>query len=100
MSKADKTRFFFFNKKKGVYDLISNCSLKAYLNQTNTVGMKLFLDSKVTKHNEEVHCPTCEIIKSVYNFSHLIFEGNPYDCEKCKASCQVPNFPFKEQRQN
>ena len=57
---------------------------------------ELRVDNKVRKTIGEVYCPTgrkekcvCISTKKTTSF---------YDCKKCKASCNVLNIPFKEQK--
>ena len=42
----------------------------------------------------DVYCPTCRNEKCVETKNMTSF----YDCKKCKACCNVLNFPFKDQK--
>ena len=44
----------------------------------------------------EIYCPTCRNEKCVYLSTNKITSF--YDCEKCKACCNVLNIPFKDQK--
>ena len=45
----------------------------------------------------DVCCPTCRNEKCVYVSTNKTTKF--YDCKKCKASCHVVIFPFKEKNQ-
>ena len=44
----------------------------------------------------DVCCPTCRNEKCVYLSTNKTTSF--YDCKKCKACCNVLNFPFKDQK--
>ena len=57
---------------------------------------KLCVDNKVRETIGDVYCPTCRNEKCVYISTNQTTSF--YDCKKCKACCNVLNFPFKEQK--
>ena len=56
---------------------------------------ELCVDNKVRETVVDVFCPTCRNEMCVYFSSD---ETSFYDCKKCKACCNVLNFPFKDQK--
>ena len=57
---------------------------------------ELCVDNKVRETIGDVYCPTCRNEKCVYISTNKTTSF--YDCEKCKACCNVLNIPFKEQK--
>ena len=57
---------------------------------------ELCVDNKVRETIGDVYCPTCRNEKCVYISTNRM--TNFYDCEKCKACCNVLNIPFKDQK--
>ena len=62
--------------------------------QSTKYGKKqLFVDN--IKAIGDVYCPTCRNEKYVHISTKKTTSF--YDCEKCKACCDVLNVPFKDQ---
>ena len=57
---------------------------------------ELCVDNKVRETIGDVYCPTCRNEKCVYISTNKTTSF--YDCKKCKACCNVLNFPFKDQK--
>ena len=57
---------------------------------------KLCVDNKVRETIGDVYCPTCRSENCVYLSTNKTTSF--YDCKKCKACCNVLNFPFKDQK--
>ena len=66
--------------------------------QSTKYRMKeLYVDNKVRLTIGDVYCPTCRNEKCVYFSTNKMTSF--YDCEKCKACCNVLNLPFEDQKQ-
>ena len=90
-TKTDKTRFFIA-KKKMLHD-------KQLFNKApfqSTKYRKKELCEGNIKTIGDVYCPTCKKEKCVYIPTNETTSF--YDCKKCKACCNVLNFPFKDQK--
>ena len=57
---------------------------------------ELCVDNNVRETIGNVYCPTCRNEKCVYISTNKTTSF--YDCEKCKARCNVLNIPFKDQK--
>ena len=65
--------------------------------QSTKHGKKeLCVDNKVRETIGNVYCPTCRNEKCVYISTTKTTSF--YACKKCKASCNVLNIPFKDQK--
>ena len=54
---------------------------------------ELSVDNKVRESIGDVYCPTCRNEKCVYISTNKMTSF--YDCKKCKAGCNVLNFPLR-----
>ena len=57
---------------------------------------ELCVDNNVRETIGDVYCPTCRNEKCVYISTKKTTSF--YDCKKCKACCNVSNFPFRDQK--
>ena len=65
--------------------------------QSTKYGKKeLCVDNKVRETIGDVYCPSCRNEKCVYISTNKTTSF--YNCEKCKACCNVLNIPFEEQK--
>ena len=65
--------------------------------QSNKYRKKeLSVDNKKRETIGDLFCPTCRNEKCVYISTNK--RTSFYDCEKCKAFCNVSNIPLKDQK--
>ena len=57
---------------------------------------ELCVDNKVRETIGEVYCPTCRNERCVFISTNKTTSF--YDCNKCKACCNILNIPFKDQK--
>ena len=79
-------------------NLVSNKQLLLNIPFQSTKYRKkeLCADNKVKETIGDVYCSTCGNEKCVYLSTKKMTSF--YDCRKCKASCHVLIFPFKDQK--